>query len=56
MMTLEEVIQRLAPMNLAKVAKETNLPYVTVWKISSSRHKNVPYSAVKAISDYLESL
>jgi hypothetical protein len=56
MMTLEQVIQRLAPMNLATVARETNLSYITVWKIASARHKNVPYAAVKAISDYLESL
>lgn len=56
MMTLEQVIKKLAPMNLSTVARETNLPYVTVWKIANARHKNAPYDAVKTLSDYLESL
>ena len=56
MMILEEVIEKLKPMNLSVIARETKLPYITVWKIANARHKNVPYEAVKTISDYLESL
>ena len=56
MMTLEQVIHKLKPMNLSVVSRKTNLAYITVWKIANARHKIVPYEAVKAISDYLESL
>jgi hypothetical protein len=56
MMILEEVIEKLKPMNLSTIARETKLPYITVWKIANNAYKSVvPYDAVKIISDYLES-
>ena len=54
MLTIEEVIKKLEPMNLTYVAKETNLPYCTVWKIVNKKLARTPYDAIKKLSDYLE--
>ena len=56
MLTIEEVIKKLEQMNLTYVAKETNLPYCTVWKIVNKKLARTPYDAIKKLSDYLEAL
>lgn len=56
MLTLEEVQKKLEPMNLKEVSRGSGVEYMQVWKISTGRYIAVPYEAVKALSDYLESL
>lgn len=56
MLTLEQVLIKLKPMNLRAVARETNLSYMAIWKLCNNRYIEPPYFVVKKISDYLESL
>lgn len=54
MMTLEQVQQRLKPMNLRVVSSETGLKYGLLWKTVNHKMR-VQYDVVKKLSDYLES-
>jgi len=56
MLTLEQILQKLQPMNLMEVSRATGLPYMSIWKLCNERYQEPPYSAVKKLSDYLESL
>lgn len=56
MLTIEQILIKLHPMNLKEVSKGAGLPYMAVWKITNNKYSEIPYSAVKKLSDYLESL
>lgn len=56
MLTLEQILTKLQPMNLMEVSRATGLPYMSIWKLCNERYQEPPYSAVKKLSDYLESL
>lgn len=56
MLTLDQILLKLQPMNLMEVSRATGLPYMSIWKLCNERYAEPPYSAVKKLSDYLESL
>ena len=56
MLTLEQILAKLQPMNLREVARLSGVPYMSVWKICNHKYSEIPYSVVKKLSDYLESL
>ena len=56
MLTLEQILHKLQPMNLMEVSRATGIPYMSIWKLCNERYAEPPYSAVKKLSDYLESL
>jgi hypothetical protein len=53
MMTLEQVQERLKPMNLRVVSSETGIKYGLLWKTVNQKMR-VNYDVVKRLSDYLE--
>ena len=55
MMTLEQVQERLKPMNLRVVSVEANIKYALLWKTVNQKMR-VNYDVVRKLSDYLESL
>jgi hypothetical protein len=55
MMTLEQVQERLKPMNLRVVSTLTGIKYGLLWKTVNQKMR-VNYDVVKKLSDYLESL
>lgn len=55
MMTLEEVKERLKPMNLQYVARETGIHGNVLYRICKGQ-RNPSYATVKKISDWLEDL
>lgn len=55
MMTLEQVQERLKPMNLRVVSNESGIKYGLLWKTVNQKMR-VNYDVVKKLSDYLESL
>lgn len=53
MLTLEQVVERLADRNLRQVSDRSGIPYITLYNVAKG--KSVPhYKTIKAISDYLE--
>ena len=56
MLTLEEVIKKLEPMNLTAVSRTTEIPYQLLWKVVNNKMNRPPYETVKKLSDYLEAL
>ena len=54
MLTLEQVTQKLQDRNVKEVARRIDLCYLTCWRISTGRARNVSYGAVKKLSDYFE--
>lgn len=54
MLTIEQVIARLEPMNLRKVAEATGLHYNTVRKVAAGEAKEADYNTVLKLSNYLE--
>lgn len=56
MLTIEEVIKKLEPMNLSKVSRDTNISYALLWKVVNDKMARAPYDVVKSLSDYLEAL
>jgi hypothetical protein len=55
MMTLEQVQERLKPMNLRVVSSVTGIKYGLLWKTVNQKMR-VNYDVVKKLSDYLEAL
>ena len=55
MMTLEQVQQRLKPMNLRVVSSETGIKYGILWRTVNQKTR-IAYDVVKKLSDYLEQL
>jgi hypothetical protein len=55
MMTLEQVQERLKPMNLRVVSSVTGIKYGLLWKTVNQKMR-VNYDVVKRLSDYLEAL
>jgi hypothetical protein len=53
MLTVEQVIERLKDRKLTVVAERTGLHYQTVLRISKGNFKEVSYSVIKSLSDYL---
>ena len=54
-MTLEQVQERLKPMNLRVVSVEANIKYALLWKTVNQKMR-VNYDVVRKLSDYLEQL
>jgi hypothetical protein len=54
MLTLEQVQERLKPMNLRVVSNESGIKYGLLWKTVNQKMR-VNYEVVKRLSDYLES-
>jgi DNA invertase Pin-like site-specific DNA recombinase len=54
MLTVEEIVKKLADRNLSEVARRTELSLPTVWRIANNQAGNVGYETVKTLSDYLE--
>jgi hypothetical protein len=55
MMTLEQVQERLKPMNLRVVSVQANIKYALLWKTVNQKMR-VNYDVVRKLSDYLEQL
>jgi hypothetical protein len=53
MLTVEQVIERLKDRKLKVVAEKTGLHYQTVLRIAKGNFKEVSYSVIKSLSDYL---
>lgn len=55
MLSLDEVVSRLADRRLKVVAQETGLHYNTVLRVAGGKKEpqNVTYEVVKRLSDYL---
>lgn len=55
MLSLDEVVSRLADRKLKIVAQETGLHYNTVLRVAGGKKspENVTYDVVKRLSDYL---
>lgn len=56
MLTIEEIIKKLEPMNLTKVAQEIEVPYGLLWRVVNQKMTHTSYEVVKKLSDYIESL
>ena len=56
MLTIEQVREKLKPMNLKHVSRDANMEYMQIWKLLNNKYASVPYDVVKQLSDYLESL
>ena len=54
MLTVPEIVERLRTRNLAKVAEDSGMKYLTLYKLVKEQPKGVKYETVKQISDYLE--
>jgi DNA invertase Pin-like site-specific DNA recombinase len=54
MLTIEEIVKKLADRNLSEVARRTELSLPTVWRIANNQAGNTGYETVKKLSDYLE--
>lgn len=54
MLTLEQIINRLADRNLAVVAREIGVTRAYLSAIRAGRASNPSYDMVKKLSDYLE--
>lgn len=50
---IEEIKDKLADRNLAKVSEETGVSYGTVYKIAKGKNDNPSYKTVIALSNYL---
>ena len=53
MMTLDEIKQRLKPMNLRAISSDTGIKYAILWRTINQKTR-VAYDVVKILSDYLE--
>jgi hypothetical protein len=56
MLTLEQIKERMKPMNLIAVSNMTGIKYNRLWMTLNGRKRNVNYEDVVKLSDYLESL
>jgi hypothetical protein len=52
MLTLEEILERLKDRNLTMVARESGVPYATLWAWNRKPPENPTYANVKALSHY----
>jgi len=52
MLTPEEIIKKLQPLNLSYLSREIGISYVTIWKFSKNKLTSIPYELVKTLSDY----
>jgi DNA-binding Xre family transcriptional regulator len=53
MLTLEEISTRLQDRNLCRVSEATGINRNTLGQIKSGKLKNVYYSTIQTLSDYL---
>jgi len=56
MLSIYEIRERLSKMNLATVARATNLSYMTVWSIARGYKEGFNYRTIEKIANYLESI
>jgi hypothetical protein len=54
MLTLEQIKERMIPMNLRVVSSATGISYNRLWMTLNGRKRNVNYDDVVKLSDYLE--
>jgi len=52
MLTPDEIINKLKPMNLSAVSIAIDVNYNILWKFANQKLKRVPYDLVKILSDY----
>lgn len=52
MLTPEEIIKKLQPLNLSYLSRDLGISYVTISKLSNKKLKVIPYDLVKKLSDY----
>jgi hypothetical protein len=52
MLTPDEIINKLKPMNLTAVSIAIDVNYNILWKFANQKLKRVPYDLVKILSDY----
>jgi len=52
MLTPEEIIKKLQPLNLSYLSRDLGISYVTLWKFSNKKLKVISYDLVKRLSDY----
>jgi hypothetical protein len=52
MFTPEEIINKLQPLNLTYLSKNTGIKYNVLWKFANNKLKIIPYDLIKRLSDY----
>lgn len=55
MLTLEQIVRKLADRNLSKVSEATGLNHAGLCRLVKNPSERVEYKTVKKLSDYLES-
>jgi hypothetical protein len=54
MLTPDDIINKLKPMNLTAVSIAVGINYNILWKFANQKIKRVPYDLVKTLSDYFD--
>jgi DNA-directed RNA polymerase specialized sigma54-like protein len=55
-MTLDEIRAALRPFNLKRVAADTGLPHVTVWRFATGKTRNPTWQLVETLRLYVRSV